>query len=183
MAENSVVPMQQSPVKRPVGTSPATKPLSTISGTTYTKPEPVQTLIPGWFVASLAALMFGAILSQAIPSQTPAPRPQSEATWMSLCKGAWQIQYTGPHDFTVRTIGDPSMIKPECALPITAGVNVVDVHTFAGAVGLRSGPSSQEITLIRAGGTLTVPVRSDGDAILVDPTGPGNIEIAVSAGR
>ncbi|MDB5056747.1 MAG: hypothetical protein JWO59_219 [Chloroflexi bacterium] len=182
MAENSVEPMQRPPVKPRAGMSQMTRPLSTISGTSFTNPEPAQTLIPAWFVAGLAAIIFGAILWQAMPSQTPERSANTTAsTWMRLCKGAWQIQYTGLHDFTVRTIGDPSMIKPECALPITAGVSVVDVHTSGSAVGLRSGPGSQEITLIRAGGTLSVPVRSDGDAVLVDPTGPGNVEVTVSA--
>jgi hypothetical protein len=50
----------------PVVAPPPVAPLSTFTGTNWTKPEPIQTLIPGWFVLFVAMISFGLVVALSI---------------------------------------------------------------------------------------------------------------------
>jgi hypothetical protein len=157
-----------------------TKSLTAISGTHWTRPEPFQRLIPGWLVICLAVLLFGAILAQASSAKAPSSDAIKTVHWTAICGGAWQIHYSGRSDFTARTTGSLSTFKTECTLPIVSGVDTIDVRVVGAAAAVRAGPGKQDIALMLAGTSLAIPVNPQGDAIIVQPLGAGNISVTVS---
>jgi hypothetical protein len=140
----------------------------------------MQTLIPAWVVAYIAAIVALAVAVNLASAGGSSAKPVVRATvnWAGICNGAWQIMYTSNdrNSFTARTVSSESAIRPACALPIAAGNNAVNVHAGGTSAVLQV---DSDVEPLVAGGYFSVPVSFSGDRLYIQPTGAGNLTLTV----